>query len=147
MSKKIMWHGSYEIISKINDDGVFGGLFGGGPSEALSHGPVLHKLVSHNPLTNYELNYEIEAAWDIALEICNGNEETAEIIMEKGCEIQPEDDEDGFEIAERGWEMQRLRGVLARRLGYDSVEMEDEHGTTWLFLPGCEITQMDSPDE
>jgi hypothetical protein len=36
-------------------------------------------------------------------------------------------------------EMQRLHGGPAARRSYTSVEMSDEHGTTYLCLPGCTI--------
>ncbi|CNJ00057.1 Uncharacterised protein [Yersinia frederiksenii] len=33
-----------------------------------------------------------------------------------------------------GWEMQRLRGRAAAYLGFDAVEMDDEHGTSYLIV-------------
>lgn len=32
------------------------------------------------------------------------------------------------------WELQRLRGRVAAHLGFDAVEMEDEHGTSYLIV-------------
>ncbi|PHK54024.1 hypothetical protein CR199_15090, partial [Enterococcus faecium] len=32
------------------------------------------------------------------------------------------------------WEKQRLRGRVAARLGYDAVEMDDGHGTSYLIV-------------
>lgn len=127
------FHGSSKTITEITGRGAYGGVFGAtdaGP--ALSHGDVLHIVESPKPLTDYALNYEIADAWDVALKICRGDEEQAEAIMDSGCPCDSEDPEDGLEL-------QRLRGELARRLGYTSVEMQDEHGTTWLCLPGCSI--------
>jgi len=132
MTDLIRFHGSDTELTQITSSGIFGGLFGASESSAMSHGKYLHRLTSVNPLSNYELNYEINGAYDTALNVCDGNEEVADIIMTKGCETHSTDPEDG-------WELQRLRGLLALALGYDSVEMEDEHGTTWLFLPGCKI--------
>lgn len=136
--KTELFHGSPQAITKIRRDGVFGGLFASGSERvALSHGPVLHRIISPRHLTDFALNYEIEGAWDVALELADGNEEIAEAIMSKGCEVPdscaPED------AGELGWEIQRLRGELAARLGYTSVEMLDEHGTTYLCLPGCSV--------
>ena len=78
-----------------------------------------------------------ERAYDAALEIAGGDERIADAIMSKGCEelddCEPED------RAEQGWKFQRMRGLLASKLGYTSVEMLDEHGTTVLFLPGCRV--------
>jgi hypothetical protein len=131
MDTRTHFHGSHSVIEQITATGIFGGLFGAlSEFAALSHGAVLHKIVSSKPLTDYELNYEIEGAWEAAVDVCCGDEDRAEAIMTPGCES---DD------AEEGWELQRLRGELAARLGYTSVEMQDEHGTIWLCLPGCEI--------
>jgi hypothetical protein len=131
MSARTHFHGSRSVIERITSAGIFGGLFcASSESAAMSHGEVLHEIVSARPLTDYELNYEIEGAWEKAVALCGGDEARAEAIMTPGCEA---DD------AEEGWELQRLRGVLAARLGYTSVEMLDEHGTTWLCLPGCEV--------
>ncbi|MFU4949030.1 hypothetical protein ACM7ZP_01910 [Pseudomonas aeruginosa] len=128
-----LFHGSYEEISEIRDSGIFGGLFGAHEKEtALSHGETLHRIISPRPLTDYALNYEIESAWEVALDLAGGDENVAEAIMAKACESDSND----------GWELQRLRGVLAVRLGYTSVEMEDEHGTTWLCLPGCTVEKI-----
>jgi hypothetical protein len=128
-----LFHGSPARISVIRADGVFGGLFASCNEDvARSHGDVLHIIRSPRPLTNFRLNYEIENAYNVALELCDGDESRADAIMSLDCSSDCDD-------AEAGWELQRLRGELARRLGYTSIEMRDEHGTTWLCLPGCEI--------
>lgn len=126
----IQYHGSHKQLSEVTATGMFGGVFAASEQAALSHGSVLHEIESPRPLTDYELNYEVEGAYDVALELCGGDESRADSIMSAGCES---DDAD----AEEGWELQRLRGQLAARLGYTSIEMKDEHGTTWLCLPGC----------
>lgn len=139
------FHGSHEIITEINSGGMFGGLFGGSYGAAASHGDIIHRLESPRHLSNFALNYEIEGAWDAALEVAKGDERVAEAIMEPGCpeldDCAPED------RAEQGWRFQCLRGKLALKLGYTSVEMEDEHGETVLFLPGCTIKVVDGDDE
>jgi len=38
---------------------------------------------------------------------------------------------------EAGWEAQRIRGEVARLLGKKAVEMADEHGVSYLILPGA----------
>lgn len=133
-----LFHGSSQEIKQITAEGVFGGLFAtANEGSALSHGGILYRIVSPRPLTDYDLNYEIEGAYDIALELASGDESAADAIMSIGCEAL--DDCEPEDAGEQGWEFQRLRGELARRLGYTSVEMLDEHGTTWLCLPGCAI--------
>jgi hypothetical protein len=134
------YHGSNKEITEIRHDGIFGGIFAAASSAAaLSHGDILHRVESPRPLSDYALNYEIEGAYDVALEIAGSDERIADAIMNRECpaldDCLPEDS------GEQGWEFQRLRGELARRLGFTSVEMTDEHGTTWLCLPGCTIAK------
>lgn len=142
-----MYHGSPTTILAIRPDGVFGGLFAAADAaSARSHGAVLHVIRSPHPLDDYALNYEIAGAHEIALELADGNETIADLIMSADCDADSVDrDEVGFshlDGAEFGWEIQRLRGVLAARLGFTSIEMRDEHGTTWLCLPSCTIEQI-----
>ena len=128
-----LFHGSYETITEIRPSaGDFGGIFGASSQQAArSHGEFVHVIVSPLPLSDFELNYQIEGAYAVALEVAGGREDLADAIMEKGC---PDcGDYDGIEV-------QALRGRLASKLGYTSVEMEDEHGTTWLCLPGCTVS-------
>ena len=133
-----LFHGSPAArISEIRATGVFGGLFASESERAArSHGDTLHVIESPAPLTDYALNYKIEGAYESALEIAKGDEARADAIMSRGCECDSSDPEDG-------WEIQRLRGKLAALLGYTSVEMADEHGTTWLCLPGCAIRKIE----
>ena len=133
-----MYHGSHETITEILDDGVFGGLFAAADrSIAESHGQIVHEIDSPYHLTNFVLNYEIDGAWDAALTVVDGDVDKAETIMNADCPIH--DDIASEDAGEYGWELQRLRGVLAASLGYISVDMRDEHGTTTLCLPGCAI--------
>lgn len=120
----------------------FGGLFGGSEMAARSHGKFVYEITSPKHLTDFELNYGERAgeAWELAVEIA-GSEERARCILDRACPcLEGTDLEDQ---GEESWEHQRLRGVLAARLGYTSVEMEDEHGTTYLFLPGCEVRRIE----
>lgn len=133
-----LFHGSNETITEIKSSGLFGGLFASScERSAASHGDVLHRIESPRHLTDYALNYELAEGYEIALDLAGGNEEIANAIMSAGCESL--DNCDPEDIAEQGWEFQRLRGQLAAKLGYTSVEMRDEHGTTYLCLPGCKI--------
>lgn len=133
------FHGSPDPrLTAIRNDGVFAGLFASSdPKHAQSHGKHLYVVRSPRPLTDFELNYSIDDAWTAALEVAGGNEAVACAIMDRVCPELPDcPDKDR---GEQGWEHQRLRGVLAAKLGYTSVEMWDEHGRTWLCLPGCVI--------
>lgn len=133
-----LFHGSQEALTSINADGLFGGLFASADRvSAKSHGHVLHVIESPRHLSDFELNYEVDGAYDVALDVAGDDERIADAIMSAACEVLDDCDPEG--ASEQGWEFQRLRGVLASRLGYTSVEMEDEHGTTYLCLPGCTI--------
>jgi hypothetical protein len=134
------FHGGHEVISEIRADGVFGGIFGASKEAARSHGSILHVIESPRPLSDFELNYEIDGAYEIALELSSNNESLADAIMSKGCEVPEALEVEPEDAGDMGWEIQRLRGKLASRLGYTSVEMLDEHGTIWLCLPGCTIS-------
>lgn len=132
------YHGGPSPLHEINSGGLFGGLFGASSkSAALSHGDVLHGLRSPKPLSDHDLNYEIEGAYGHALKLAHGDEEVADSIMSADTPV-PEK-LSGKDDGEISWELQRLRGKLASELGYTSVEMLDEHGTTWLYLPGSEV--------
>lgn len=39
-----------------------------------------------------------------------------------------------YDLGELSWELQRLRGGLAKSLGFDVVDMSDEHGTSYLLV-------------
>lgn len=133
-----LFHGSNRSITEIRATGTFGGIFAAADKHAArSHGPVLHRISSPRHLSDFELNYEIDSAYETALEIADGDERVADAIMSKGCESL--DDCNPEDAGEQGWEFQRLRGVLASRLGFTSVEMQDEHGATYLCLPGCQL--------
>lgn len=135
-----LFTGSFETISAIRNDGVFGGIFGSACARAArSHGGNVYVIDSPRPLSDYALNYEIEGAYAVALEVARNNVALAGAIMSRGCEVPAELEIADEDAGEFGWEIQRLRGVVAARLGYTSVEMLDEHGTTWLCLPGCEV--------
>ena len=130
-----LFHGSYTVLTEIKKIGLFGGVFASPSSDvAESHGEILHVVEPGNLLTNYALNYEVEGAWEVAVELCEGDEEKAAVIMTPGCYS-------GANDPNCDWGYQALRGELAATLGYDAVEMEDEHGTTWLCLPGCKISK------
>lgn len=123
-------HLSHETLSEITSSGEFGGVFAA--ANGGMAGKVKHHVYSPRHLSNYDLNYDSELdAYSVALYLCDGDESTADAIMNPGCP-------DGGD-ADRGWELQKLRGALAARLGYTSVEMSDENGHSTLCLPGCVI--------
>lgn len=44
------------------------------------------------------------------------------------------------------WVAQKLRGRLARYLGFKAVEMNDEHGTSYLMVPGVKLNKIVKPE-
>jgi len=50
---------------------------------------------------------------------------------------------EGFsDLGEASWEAQRLRGEIAKQLGFKAVEMRDETGSSYLVLPGTEVKRV-----
>lgn len=116
---------------------------------ALSHGPVVteFEVDDEDVLSHYALNYEIDAA-QIELiegvllrEIADGADVErawAIVVESRGC-VGAEEELEMFradDAAESGWEAQRIRGCVARALGYRAVEIEDEHGGSSKILVG-----------
>lgn len=48
-----------------------------------------------------------------------------------------------YDMADASWDMQNSRGKLAHKLGYDAVEMNDEHGTSYLIPHGSKALIVD----
>ena len=154
-----LYHGTSEEkpfeIKGFNPVGVdFGGIFASASYDAAaSHGDNVFSLEVRDDaiLTAFHLVYEVEYADTIsALEKAFGSELSEEesdllwdaVIEEKGvdedalCEVLGIDD-----LAEASWECQRLRGQVAKYLGFQAVEMNDEHGTSYLVLPGVQMKE------
>jgi len=147
----ILFHGSNDSrpIKKIQDNGVFGGLFASpGKGAALSHGDSLYRMtVPDSQILNMGddvddaiLNSVIaknthpktQYSEDIADMVANGRSAFDSSI--------PEDDLlhalRSSDLGEADWELQRIRGELAKKAGYKAVAMPDEHGISYLVLPG-----------
>jgi hypothetical protein len=152
-----LYHGSNGIVNEINDyDGLFGGIFAS-PSKnaALSHGNNLHTVKLNEPdiLTQEKLAYhtddnkvrnilkdnlgdmsndELDEIHDLVIN--DRNLHRSDLDPERLNEIFRTDD-----LGEASWQAQRMRGAIAKDLGYKAVEMDDEHGTSYLVLPGAKI--------
>lgn len=152
-----LYHGSSERIDAITDQGVFGGLCASRSKEsALSHGDVLHliKIDDDALLTQSHLNYQADYTTVKAIIVLNtapiedGEFDAVwELIVGDAAEHDSELDEDrllaifrSFDLASVGFEIQRLRGLIAEALGFKAVEIRDEHGASILVLPGVRIT-------
>lgn len=51
------------------------------------------------------------------------------------------DEDPGMDIDELSWDIQKETAVLAGKLGYKAVAVEDEHGTSFIVLPGEKLSQ------
>lgn len=47
------------------------------------------------------------------------------------------------DLGEASWELQTIRGKIAKALGYKAVEMPDEHGMSYLVFPGNKIEKIE----
>lgn len=145
-----LYHGAHEAFEAVKPGhGTFGGIFASANRRAAeSHGPfvVAVDVADDRMLTSRALRYDVDhvaveailraelhagadvdAVYDALVADCAESDELAELL--------------GLEYGEAGWELQRLRGVVARELGYDAVEMRDEHGQTWLVVGAVSITR------
>ena len=127
---------------------LFGGVFASeDETVAASHASTgaiyTAELDNKSILTSDALSYD-----------CDYESVTAAVATETGLSgsdlelivdatIEDEETPDGVaellsveDDAHASWELQRLRGVIAKVLGFAAVEMRDEHGTTFLVLPG-----------
>ncbi|MBB75612.1 MAG: hypothetical protein CMJ75_13985 [Planctomycetaceae bacterium] len=144
-----LFHGTYAETAptiKIGknalgaQDNVFDGLFANSTySVCESHGSSVFAYEVDSIATNDDLDCD-EAVVIIASELMIDADVAAEIASAVAFEESLEDYADNlnprseFDCDDLGWEMQRLRGVIARKLGFDAVECEDEHGTSYLIV-------------
>jgi hypothetical protein len=157
-----LFHGSPESgLSEIDDrvGSLFGGVFASASkNSAESHGDAIYSvnLPINSVLTQHDLDYEIpaekvEAALRKAMPRLNDADyETAYEAVIDDRAVKVDDDEltrifRADDAGEAGWEAQRIRGQVARALGYKAVEMNDEHGTSYLVLPGVKLQPNESP--
>ena len=152
-----LYHGSpEENLSQVQDKGLFGGVFGHVDKDvALSHGDhIYHSDIPESKiLTNYDLNYNLpykkvsEALINNLLPLARNKdlrEKAWEAIVEdKGVFHLNEDDLQKIfgtsDFGEAAWEAQKVRGAIAKDLGYQAVQMKDEHGTSHLILPEAKL--------
>ncbi|AXK23893.1 hypothetical protein [Serratia marcescens] len=149
-----LFHGSYSNTAPVIKvgayalgtlDNVFDGVFASADAEiAGSHGGNVYAYtvasIADSSILNERieevitfLDSEVEADYDtldalasaIADDDCESWEQFESILAPRSCA-------DAF--AAVCWEMQRLRGRVAAHLGYDAVEMDDEHGTSYLIV-------------
>lgn len=143
-----LFHGTYEETAPViligknalgAKDNVFDGLFANSTyNVAQSHGRSVFAYEVDSIATNDDLDCD-QAVAIIANELIVDTDVAAEIVSAVAYEsledyadsLNPRSE---FDHSDLGWEMQRLRGVIARKLGFDAVECKDEHGTSYLIV-------------
>lgn len=151
-----LYHGSNESnLAVIKDTGLFGGMFfSARESSASSHGDFLYTIhLDESEIADtsdlegaaYRLRSMFKWLSDAQYE---EHEDTIEgiVIYEESAysydnelilELFAEDD-----ISFADLYAQKLRGQLAAALGFKAVRMSDEHGTSYLVLPGTRLATM-----
>lgn len=154
-----LFHGSKENNLKYDNGDICniysGSLFFSDSREsAESHGSYIYSIdvdendiLSHKELVFMQYSSDIdifemlrEIALDEDLNIDNDEEleRLAELVIDNvgTYELVDEDVEllNVFDLTYVGWEAQRLRSILAKKLGYNAVEVLDEHGISYMVL-------------
>jgi hypothetical protein len=166
-----LFHGSKtglsEIKEKHNPVGIdFGGIFAS-PSEvsAASHGNNLYrtKINKADVLDQQKINEIIDdkKIEDILKKSTRLDpksstfEEDLDLLKESVLQNKNIFDLDLFQedkikhlvrtedLGEASWELQTIRGKIAKALGYKAVEMPDEHGMSYLVFPGNKIEKIE----
>lgn len=166
-----LYHGGGEGVTEILDGGSFNrfdGLFASESREsAASHGTghlYFMDVAEENILTQHALDNEIDhektmhalrqaMPWlqDDDVEIAYQavvDDQSDRVDDDELMRVFREDD-----VGSASWEAQRIRGYLAKELGYQAVAMLDEHGISYLVLPGVtvnplnETSSSDTPDD
>lgn len=155
-----LYHGGGDSgFEKVPEGGRFDGFFAL-PESVGGHG-IGHNYFADIPrekiLTNYELNYELPLNKVIeSFEKTTGIKQSdPEFNFAWKAIIEETKDANEMALAakladeygEAGWEAQKLRGRIAKRLGYDAIEMNDEHGISYLITSGVPLKYIGSANE
>lgn len=149
-----LFHGSiaHDSILTVNSAGVFEGVFCSADQRvANSHAENVYRI----ELDEADICTSRDIAWADDIDAIHAMikaktwaeteeelDRAFEIICDADCEIEEDDIhlfDSSEDFADAGWRAQRVRGLAAKMLGFKAVEMRDEHGTTYLVLPGAEL--------
>ena len=144
----ILFHGTNDpqAVRQVNPNrGTFNGLFVGGKEQAQAHGKSLYRMTipDDKVLTQRALDYDlpterIQAALQKSAHYVDADDMEAvfkAVVDDASHKIDGDDLMRIFRadsLGEASWEAQRLRGQLAKELGYRAIAMSDEHGTSYL---------------
>ena len=143
--RRTLYHGSREHVAEIKNKGTFGGLFASGDREsAMSHGEIVHRIDLQEDQIMTQGQLEKLTDDDLKAVAHWVDDDDLERLRELVINDEKADDDDARilradDAGEASWEAQRLRGALAKRAGFSAVEMNDEHGTSYLVLPGVKL--------
>lgn len=143
-----LFHGSYSNTAPaikvgafaMSGDNVFDGIFASADFDvANSHGEHVHAYEVESIADNSDLNARID---DVVAFLSTEVDADAETIEELANAIADDECDDSFAeflsprscTEDASWEMQRLRGRVAAHLGFDAIEMDDEHGISYLIV-------------
>jgi hypothetical protein len=146
--------------SQVPSDGPFDGFFAlatGWGSYGIG-GDYFADIQEEKILSNFTLNYEIPYKEVLAaFEKVTGFKEDSDgfdvvwtAVIEDKAYVQPDDLADALmksDWADASWLAQKMRGQVARALGFSAVEMDDENGTSYLLVPGVPLTRALSANE
>lgn len=158
-----LYHSSPVPFSEVRPYGSqagatdFGGIFAlTNPEGSIDHGPFLHRIELRNEevLTQYVINTEISS--DFIESVLRHNlriEHDEDLYLAKQI---TELDRNVFDFSDDererlcyvfrsdmdqlAWDGQRVRGQIAHAAGFKAVEMTDEHGRSYLVLPGVQLS-------
>jgi hypothetical protein len=154
-----LFHGSRENNLKY-DNGDICNIYAGSlffsecVESAASHGPFIYSveieedaILSHKEFVSMQYSSDVdvfailkEVALDAGLNVDSDEklERLAELVIDNiGTYGWMDEDVEllnAFDLTEMGWEAQRLRFILAQKLGYNAVEVIDEHGISFMVL-------------
>ncbi len=148
----------------VPSGGVFDGFFARPDSASSwgSHGTghdYFADIPSEKILSAYDLSYEVPyektlSAFESVTRVKEGDD-GFDVVWAAVIEDNTQKDEDALvdalgadDLGEAGWMAQKMRGQVAKKLGYDAIQMEDEHGDgTYLIVSGVKVTRALSKNE
>lgn len=146
-----LYHGSRKTSAPViglgvaanSGENIFDGLFASDSQcVAASHAENVFAYEVESIATNSDLDAEFEKVYAFLREELNIDD--VDEIADRVMYDNDSDIEDFADILNPrldsdisgaySWELQRLRGRVAAHLGFDAVEMDDEHGTSYLIV-------------
>ena len=153
-----LYHSGQDGLTRVEDGGIFQGIFALYDRFASRTGldkKYYIDVPQSKILDHYALEYSIDAS-EVESAFFMEMPGLAEqdiglawraVIEDRSDLVSPNDLMRIFnkeDAGEAGWEAQRIRGRVARSLGYSAVEMNDENGISVLVLPGVDVHSHDS---